>query len=152
MLGYDSHISMLSEMSIMNCILCNTPSHNVGYANGTTSSTGYCTYDLISSKSWRYKCLSMLPRSKWFPFLRHCLFPTNCLYRFTENNSFSIRTSIECLCSIKFKNKIVMATGIKCVHGFNSMDLQSFRFVWSEPLLTVQSVNRRDQQWFPNMA
>lgn len=51
-LDYDSecqimhlHISMLSEMSTLNCILCNTLSHNVEYANNTASSTEYCTYE-----------------------------------------------------------------------------------------------------------
>lgn len=45
----DSLVNVQFEMSIINCILCNTPSHNVEFANSpalsTALSTAYCVYE-----------------------------------------------------------------------------------------------------------
>lgn len=37
----------------------------------------------------------MLPRSKWFSFFLHHIFPINRLYRFTENNGSDLLIAYE---------------------------------------------------------
>lgn len=46
----------------------------------------------------------------------------------------------------KFRNKSCSLNRVIVHIGFNSMDLQSLRPLWLDPLLIVKPVSRKDQQ------